>query len=952
MGDDKASDPSMEELFCEELRLQAGVLDQNLVLLEEQSTSRDHLKAMARAAHSLKGAALLMNAKPVVSLAQAIEKRLEDSESGDQPFNQSALKTLTEAVSTLRQVADQSSAGIQDAVQKSTKEMERLVDGLIRSKENQRPVIRGQSETNTLKKKRLPKPTSQEVSAEVVVESVPESALDPAMLGLFFVDLEIQTKQLAEGLLALEANPHDGEALAGLKRAAHSIKGAARVLDLGDLVDLARAIEATLFSMAEDPSIIAPESIDLILAGVDLLKSLVVTAPESIGKWLEKNRETIQKVTAGLRQDADHESPQPFVPKKESKGKRTPQVTPPAEAIPPAEAQLPAATAPVDMPLAKEAAFKRLQEARHTSQVAKRDRILRLTADYLNRLMGLAGELLVESRWLQPFADELLQLKKGQYDLSAIVDVLRSTYDEKQFGDEGQQLLLELQRKTNSCRQLLAVRLDELELFIRRHGALSDRLYREVISSRLCSFGEGIEDLPRMVRDLSRELSKKIQFEMIGRSTTIDRDILDKLQSPLHHLIRNAVDHGIESPEERIAAGKKPEGMVRLEARHRAGLLGITVSDDGRGVNLESLRRYIVDKKLVDAVMAKQLTDAELLDFLFLPGFTTSKKVTDISGRGIGLNVVQSMVHDVGGQVRVSSKEGQGMTFHLQLPLTLSVLRALIVEIAGEPYAFPLARIERAMVVDRTSVEMIERRQYIRVDEQNIGLIPGYQILGLTNAMENEADLSVVILSDNFNYYGVVVDRLMGEKELVVQEMDPRIGKVSDISCGALMEDGSPVLVIDVEDMVRSVDNLLSTGNLHEINAVDKPAEQDRRRKILVVDDSITVREVECRILENEGYDVEVAVNGVDGWNSVRIEDYDLVVTDVDMPRMNGIELVRLIKNDPRLQRLPVMIVSYKERGEDRKLGLDAGADFYLAKSSFHDDSFLQAVKDLLEDEH
>lgn len=945
MDEHTAPDPSMEELFREELRLQAGVLDQNLVLLKEQPRSRDHLKAIARAAHSLKGAALLMNAKPVVSLAQAIEKRLGDSESGDQPLNQSEWKTLAESVSTLRQVADQSGVGIQDAVQKSTKEMKCLVDELIRSKEKPRPVSRGKSATPPLKKKRLAKRASQEASAE----SVPESALDPAMLGLFFVDLETQTKELAEGLLALEANPHDGEALAGLKRAAHSIKGAARVLGLGDLVELARAIEATLFSVGEDRSTIAPESIDLILAGVDLLSSLLVTAPESIGEWLEEKRVTIQKVAAGLRQGTDLESPQPTEPKKASKAKRALLVKPPAAA---AEARLPAETAPVDMPMAKEAAFKRLQEARHTSQVTKRDRILRLTADYLTRLMGLAGELLVESRWLQPFADELLQLKKVQYDLSAIVDVLRSTYDEKQFGDEGQQQLLELQRKTNSCRQMLAVRLDELELFIRRHGALSDRLYREVISSRLCPFGEGVEDLPRMVRDLSHELNKKILFEIIGRSTTIDRDILDKLQSPLHHLIRNAVDHGIESPGERIAAGKKPEGTVRLEARHRAGVLGITVSDDGRGVNLESLRGYIVDKKLVDAAMAKQLTDAELLDFLFLPGFTTSTKVTDISGRGIGLNVVQSMVHDVGGQVRVSSKEGQGMTFHLQLPLTLSVLRALIVEIAGEPYAFPLARIERAMVLDRTNVEIIERRQYIRVDEQNIGLIPGYQILGLEHATEHEAELSVVVLSDNFNYYGVVVDRLLGEKELVVQEMDPRIGKVSDISCGALMEDGSPVLVIDVEDMVRSVDNLLSAGNLQEINAVDGPAEQDRRRKILVVDDSITVREVECRILENEGYDVDVAVNGVDGWNSVRIEDYDLVVTDVDMPRMNGIELVRLIKNDPRLRRLPVMIVSYKERGEDRKLGLDAGADFYLAKSSFHDDSFLQAVKDLLGDGH
>lgn len=774
-------------------------------------------------------------------------------------------------------------------------------------------------------------------------------AFDATMLGLFFVDLETQTHQMIEGLLALEANARDHEALSALMRAAHSIKGAARVLGLVDLVELARAIEGYLFALKEHPEMSDPDNIDLVLAGVDLFSSLVSIPPEHISMWLKNQHEEISAITAALKEKFPGTGETTVEPSRTRKSIK-PRRKRPSSENPPKAAETP----PQPTPEAAEPesglamANKRLLEARQVSRTTKRDRVLRLTADDLTRLMGLAGELLVESRWLQPFADELLQLKKAQYELSSTVDALRASFDEKLIGEDGQQFLLELQRKINGCRQNLAHRLDELELFIRRHAGLSDRLYREVISSRLCPFAEGTEDLPRMVRDLARQLDKKVALEIIGRSTTIDRDILDKLQSPLHHLIRNAIDHGIESPEERIAKGKNPEGVIRLEARHRAGVLGITVSDDGRGINLADLRNKIVEKKLIDPAMAQQLTDSELLDFLFLPGFTTSSQVTDISGRGIGLNVVQSMVHDVGGQVRVHATDGHGMVFHLQLPLTLSVLRALLVEVAGEPYAFPLARVEHAMVVDRRQVEVIERRQYIRVDGQNIGLIAGYQILGLAAPKENHPEISVVILSDNFNSYGVVVDRLLGEKELVVQELDPRIGKISDISCGALMEDGSPVLVIDVEDMVRSVDILLSGGHLERLSEGDSQLHQVRRKRILVVDDSITVREVECRILENAGYEVDVAVNGVDGWNSVRIEDYDLVVTDVDMPRMNGIELVKQIKSDPSLRHLPVMIVSYKERGEDRKMGMDAGADFYLAKSSFHDDSFLETVKDLL----
>lgn len=774
-------------------------------------------------------------------------------------------------------------------------------------------------------------------------------AFDSTMLRLFFVDLETQTRQLIEGLLALEANAQDTEALSTLMRAAHSIKGAARVLGLADLVELARAIEGYLFALKEHPEIGDPDNTDLVLSGVDVFASLAAVSPETMSTWLADKHGAIASITTALRNKfpaANDVASEPSRTKKHAhKGRSRPPENPPAE--PPAPAhEVPQTTPEESMATAN----KRLLEARQLSRSTKRERVLRLNADYLTRLMGLAGELLVESRWLQPFADDLLKLKKAQYELSTTIDALRASFDERLIGEEGQQFLLELQRKTTGCRDSLARRLEELELYIRRHAGLSNRLYREVVSSRLCPFSEGTADFPRMVRDVARQLNKKVVLEIIGRSTAIDRDILDKLQSPLQHLLRNAVDHGIESPEERIARGKKAEGTVRLEARHRAGVLGITVSDDGRGINLAKLRQQIVEKKLIDPAMAQQLTDNELLDFLFLPGFTTSTQVTDISGRGIGLNVVQSMVHDVGGQVRVHATEGQGMVFHLQLPLTLSVLRALLAEISGEPYAFPLARVERSLVIDRRRVEVIEERQYVGIEGQNIGLVAGYQILGFDAPKDHGSEISIIVLSDNFNSYGVVVDRLLGEKELVVQELDPRIGKVSDISCGALMEDGAPVLVIDVEDMVRSIDNLLSGGHLDRLSEGESRSEEIRRKRILVVDDSITVREVECRILENAGYEVGVAVNGVDGWNSVRLEEYDLVVTDVDMPRMNGIELVRQIKNDPRLSRLPVMIVSYKERGEDRKMGLDAGADFYLAKSSFHDDSFLETVKDLLGD--
>jgi two-component system sensor histidine kinase and response regulator WspE len=321
--------------------------------------------------------------------------------------------------------------------------------------------------------------------------------------------------------------------------------------------------------------------------------------------------------------------------------------------------------------------------------------------------------------------------------------------------------------------------------------------------------------------------------------------------------------------------------------------------------------------------------------------------VTEISGRGVGLDVVQDMLRQVRGTVRVSSTPGQGTRFQLQLPLTLSVVRTLLVEIDGEPYAFPLAYVARAVRIPVEAVEVLEGRQHFAFEGEHVGLVAGAQLLDTGEARGADGELSIVVIGNLDSRYGVVVDRFLGERELVLQPLDPRLGTVRDVSAAALMEDGSPVLVLDVEDMIRSLDRL-AADRLNRIDAGREGGESRGRKRVLVVDDSLTVRELERKLLDHHGYQVEVAVDGVDGWNTVRDGKFDLVITDIDMPRMDGIELVGLIKKDPRLSGLPVMILSYKDREEDRRRGLEAGADYYLTKGSFHDDTLVQAVADLI----
>lgn len=741
--------------------------------------------------------------------------------------------------------------------------------------------------------------------------------IDPMMMDLFKVELETQIKILNRGLIEIEQQGKQYIEYEPLMRAAHSLKGAGRIVHMEPLISLTHSIEDAFVAAQKNKELLTPEFVDVLLKSVDLLSNLAKVPQSTMHVWINQQQkkwhqfcELIQK---GLK----------------------------GEAIPPYQAT---PTVVENIPGEKEKEVNPSNRIKNTE-----DRILRVTATNLNRLMGLAGEALVESRWLQPFYESLVQ-SKVLY--SKLLDFLNqiSTELEHRESDEKLSYFLEKSRHiAEDCQNSLGLRLFELEQFIIRNSQLSSRLYGEVVDSRMRPFSDCLEGFPRMVRDLAKELNKKVRLEINGASTPVDRDILEKLEAPLGHLLRNAVDHGIETPDERIAAGKPPEGIIKLEAQHRAGMLMIVIEDDGRGVDLEKLRSYIVEKKMVKPEMAQKLTEAELLDFLLLPGFSTAKKITDISGRGVGLNVVQNMVQEVAGSLRIIQQPGKGIAFYLQLPLTLSVIRALIVEISGDPYAFPLARVDKVLHIPKERVEVVEGRRFFSSGKENIGLIPSQQVLDLKGPFFDNDILSVVVFSDRHNAYGMIIDNFIGQREFVVLELDPRLKKIPDVYAGALMEDGSPIIILDVEDMVRSIDRLLTNGPLKSVSYTQKEkVDKAAKGKILVVDDSITVREVEARLLRNQGFTVEMAVNGMDGWNAVRMGNYDLVITDVDMPRMNGIELVRAIRNDQRLKDLPVMIVSYKEREEDRLLGMEAGANYYLTKSSFHDETMLNAVMDLI----
>ena len=764
----------------------------------------------------------------------------------------------------------------------------------------------------------------------------PEQMRDASLLELFSLEAEAQTQVLSAGLLALERNPRQADQLEACMRAAHSLKGAARIVGVDAGVSVAHVMEDCLVGAQEGRLFLRPEHIDALLQGTDLLMRIAtpgdVSVEAAVQAFLVQMAVLLDPATATAPVSSDASAPVVSIP-------APLPVVPPSPPEPVSEALIALEEPVIAVPVST-------RRSKRSSEGT--ERVLRVTAERLNSLLDLSSKSLVETQRLKPYLATLQRLKRMQSQSIRALDGLKHQLEASGQSPEVQEALTLAQRLLGETQQILLQQATDLDEFGWQASQRAQLLYDTALACRMRPFADVLTGQSRMVRDLGRSLNKQVRLEIEGEKTQVDRDVLERLEAPLTHLLRNAVDHGIETPEQRLLAGKPLEGRIRLRASHQAGLLVLELRDDGAGVDLEHLRHAIVERQLSPAETVAQMSESELLTFLFLPGFSLRDTVTEVSGRGVGLDAVQHMVRQLRGSIELTQVSGQGSCFHLEVPLTLSVVRSLVVEVGGEAYAFPLAHIERTLELPAEAVVQIDGRQHFWHEGRHIGLVAASQLLNRPASASDGQGIKVVVIRERETLYGVAVERLIGERVLVVMPLDARLGKIQDISAGALLDDGSVVLIIDVEDLLRSVEKLLSTGSLERIERGRGVVSNSVRKRILVVDDSLTVRELQRKLLSNRGYDVAVAVDGMDGWNALRSEDFDLLITDIDMPRMDGIELVTLLRRDNRLQSLPVMVVSYKDREEDRRRGLDAGADYYLAKASFHDDALIDAVVELI----
>jgi two-component system sensor histidine kinase and response regulator WspE len=945
----QGGDFSLFELFQEEARANTAALSQGLLELETDATNPRRIEPLMRAAHSLKGAARIVGIDLAVKLAHVMEDVFVAAQEGQISIIAADIDQLLRGTDMLAELGGATEATTGAWQQAHTAEIAKLESYLGQVARGTRPQLaaptaqapRSSEPPASAPAASAPVPpvsdTDRSEAVEklsaVVISSEPVNMPDePAMFDVFRGEVRSHALAIQHGLIAYLVEAREAAALEPVIDAAHAIRGAARLVGNDLAVTLAGSLESLFAQARSEGRSLGVEHLRAVADALAMLAELTTLDEDAVPDWHARREAAVAAVVEQLNAES-----------------QSPSVE--SAAQPPVAATV----EPTPAIVTEELVVESVAAPDSTTEVAPTpsaqpseaaSAVVRVSAQSLNRLMGLAGESLVQARWLQPFSTALLKLKKHQDDVALLLDNLSHALPSRGADEDTIGLVNQARQGAATCRHVLADRLSAFDDHAAQAEDLNSRLYHEVIVSRMRPFGDGAHGFPRLVRDMARQLGKQVRLEIDGLEADVDRDVLEKLEAPLTHLLRNAVDHGIEMPEVREAAGKSPSGLIKLEVRHRAGMLAITIADDGRGLDVDRIRQKIVERGLTTAELSQAMTPAEVLEFLFLPGFSTAEKVTEYSGRGVGLDVVQQSVRRIGGSVRITTVPGNGATFHLQLPITLSVLRAVIVEIDGEPYAFPHNRIDRLLQIPSASLHSLENRQFIVVDGQNVGVLMASQALGLGRQAHEKQDLLILLVSDSTGQYGLIVDDFRGEQDLVVRPLDARLGKVPNISAAAILDDGAPVLIADVEDLMRSLDRHIQGGGLQRQTRAD--AATGPKKKVLVVDDSITVREVERQILRSRGYDVTVAVDGQEGWNMVRSERFDLVISDVDMPRMNGLELVEMIRGEASLAGLPVIIVSYKERPEDRMRGLDVGANYYLTKSSFHDDTFLQAVRDCI----
>jgi len=726
---------------------------------------------------------------------------------------------------------------------------------------------------------------------------------------LFAMEAEGRLDTLVDELLELEKGGATPEVVASLFREAHTIKGGAAVVGMPHVARVAHALEDLLEEVRRERRGVDTALIDAVLAGVDAIRTLIPLAVA--GQEHEKvafDAEQRLRIAVG--------GP-PVVDDKAAAG---PDVTAPA-AAPGATPSVRASAAPdVTVPAPSAAAPPPVAPAAPPPAPAREHHAGDGSVEAHGAADGAAGH----AEPARATATEMLQIPVHRIDelVRLIGEASAATLR------LGSALLERLERDPSG--------LTEYRDLVRSLNELQEL----ALHARMIPVMSLAPRLRRAVRDLARETGKEVRFETRGDDAEIDRGVLERLADPLLHLVRNAVDHGVESADERRQKGKPAEGTIRLHAMQLGSEVVIAVSDDGRGIDVARVRETAgrTDRSAIE------MDDEAALYLIFRSGLTTTTKVTGVSGRGVGLDAVRASLNAVRGRIEVRSDPGMGTEFRIAVPITMATLRCLVIKAGGQAFAIPLHSV-RAVLPSQPSAT-VGGRAMTMLDGRPVPISSLSAVLGTGNGAVGPA----VVLAGLTRSHAFTVDDLVDQRDVVVKGLGELVPRLPAVAGAGVQPDGSILLVLEAAGLIeraRRMDNGDRSQEAAGGGGHEEPVPH-RAASILVVDDALTVRELQRSIFENAGYRVRVAVNGEEALAEISHERPDLVLTDVQMPRMDGFELTEAIRKQPSLASLPVIILTSRGSDEDRRRGLECGADGYIVKSGFDQSALLSAVERLL----
>ncbi len=755
--------------------------------------------------------------------------------------------------------------------------------------------------------------------------------LDPEILHqlllMFKSELDEQIQVITEGLLLLEKGIKDKQredCIDNIFRSAHNIKGAARGIDIKDIGNIAHSLE-TLFSKFRDEKFVVNASlINLCLLSLDKMQSAMVSFEKKVPLDFD-----LQELTEQL-DNWSHE---------EDKTDRTDTTI--NEKV----------NLPNEQPVTHEQLPDETQEEAPAiiAPITEEDGIVRISLQKLDQISAITEDLTISKMEMMQHLNEIKQLYEDSQSFSR--EWVQSLTALKQAEDTSILAQQESSPLTATTSAINRFRISTQKLYkqmresTNRFSLLFMQLQDQMRSMHLVPATTQLQPLGRNVRDIAQELGKQIDFKIIGGEIELDRPILEGIKAPLIHLLRNAIDHGIETPQERIISDKPEIAQLTIEVVKANDRILITVSDDGRGINVNTIADQAIKKNLLPQHEIAALSETEILDLIFRPGFSSKEIITDISGRGVGLDVVLSNVRNLKGTVKIETQQGKGTHFIINLPLTLSTDHGLMIRIGDDNFAIPISSVEHVTEIKRDEIINIGGSQAILLNNEAIPLRNLATVLELKKHEFKSLDyLFVVVISKGQQRVALLVNEIIGEQELVIKRLKQPLKSIRNVMGAAFVGSDEVIIVLNTNDLVISA---LRLGNITPVQVNDESTET-KPCHILIVDDSITIRTFQKTTLEACGYQVHVAVDGQNAWDMIQKHDFNLIVTDVEMPFMNGFELTERIKKTDKFKHIPIIIVTSLNSEAEQRRGIEVGADAYIVKSQFESKVLLDVINQLI----